>query len=440
MDTIALCEEPVKKLYASYLLPTLIAMASSSMYVLADVYFVSKGSGSNGLAALNIALPIFTLYSAIGLTFGVGSATLISIAQGTKNEELKNKAFTLSIVIMIIFGSVITIFGNVFIEQFAYLLGSSEKLLPFVKTYMIPVNSCAIAYILMYASSILLRADHAPALAMKSILISNVANIILDYVFVDIFKMGLFGASFATSIAPFIALACILPYFLRKRNTVHFVRSFYQKDIMYRMCIIGVGSGILEISAGAVTILFNIVILTYSDEVFLAAFAIVANIAYVCKGLMNGFAQAAQPIISVNYGAHHMHRVKQGIYIALTYSILFSIALYCIFLIFPQGVASIFANGDRTLIEVASKGIRYYFSSLICMAAMTCLLYYFQAIERGKIAIVLALCKGVIFVIIGMLLFLWLFQMDGIWWCITFAEGCALFLAFWFFKRVDNVC
>lgn len=438
MDAAALCQEPVKKLYKSYLIPTLIAMASSSMYCLADVYFISKGAGSEGLAALNIAMPLFTLYSAIGLTFGVGGATVISIAEGTRNEEVKNKAFTFSVVAMFMIGIVVSIIGTLAWEPFAYALGSSKELLPRVKEYLIPVNSCAFAFILMYASSILMRADHAPKLAMKATLIGNLSNIVLDFVFVILFQMGLKGAAIATSIAPFLTLLCLVPRFLKKQNTISFVRTFYQPDLGRRILSAGFGSGILEISSGVIIIIFNIVILRYADSMFLAAFAIVTNIAYVCKGLLNGFAQAAQPVISVNYGAGELQRVKDVFFLGLRSAFLFAALVYLLFLIFPQAVAGLFASNDMVLIQTASTGIRYYFSCLVFMAAMTMILYYFQSIERGHISMVLAACKGLVFVVIGMALLMTLFGMEGLWWSVTFAEAGSVLLALYFLRKVDR--
>lgn len=438
MNTQDLCTQPVKRLYRAYLIPTLIAMLSSSMYCLADVYFISKGAGSEGLAALNIAMPLFTIYSAIGLTFGVGGATVISIAEGTRNDEIKNKAFTISVLGMLTIGILFSIVGTLLWEPLAYLMGSSTELLPKVKEYLIPVNSCAFAFILMYASSILMRADHAPKLAMKATLIGNFANMILDYVFVIALQMGLFGAAVATSIAPFLTLFCLLPHFLKRKNTVSFVRNFWHPDIMKRIVSAGFGSGILEISSGMIIIIFNIVILHYADSMFLAAFAIVTNIAYVCKGLLNGFAQAAQPVISVNYGAGNVQRVKAVFFIGLRSTLVFAILVYGIFLLFPETVAGLFASGDQVLIQTAATGIRYYFSSLVFMAAMTLILYYFQSIERGHIAMVLAACKGLIFVVVGMALLIWMFGMSGIWWSVTFAEAGTVFLSLYFLRRVSR--
>ena len=119
MNTKTLLTAPIPKLYLSYLLPTLIAMLSNSLYCLVDVYFISKGAGSVGLAALNIAMPIFTLYSAIGLLFGVGGATVMAVAEGSHHLKERNQAFTLSVACMLIIGIFISIAGTVFLEPFA---------------------------------------------------------------------------------------------------------------------------------------------------------------------------------------------------------------------------------------------------------------------------------------------------------------------------------
>ena len=173
MHSTALFEKKVSSLYAHYLLPTLLAMASNSLYCLADVYFVSKGAGSTALAAMNIAIPLYTIYSAIGLTFGVGAATVMSVAEGEKQPKVRNKAYTYGVLGMVSIGLCIAFFGNLFVDDFAYLLGSSEELLPLVKAYMIPVNGMAMAFIVNYAGSVILRNDHAPRLAMIATMAGN---------------------------------------------------------------------------------------------------------------------------------------------------------------------------------------------------------------------------------------------------------------------------
>lgn len=425
----------VKKRYLHILIPTLIGMLSNSLYCLVDVYFISIGSGSIGLAALNIAMPIYTIYSAIGLLFGAGGATLMSIAHGAKDESLKNRSFTLSMVIMVIIGLFMSVFGTIFVKEFAYLLGSSDELLENVVLYLRPITITAGPFILMYATSILLRSDHNPKLAMVAMMVGNLSNIVLDYVFVVIFQMGIEGASIATAISPILTILVASLHFLKKRNTVHFIKDFYEYSILKRMVSAGMGSGIMEISAGIVIIIFNAVILGVAGAQALAAYAIITNIAYVLKGLLVGFAQSAQPLISINHGANNKVAILETLKISLRYSTIFSILIYLIFLCIPEIIAAIFASGDVELIELAARGIRIYFISTVFMAANTVMMYYFQSMEAGKTSMLIAIAKGVVFVLIGIFTLVPLLGLDGVWFIVPFAEGLSLILCYWLYKK-----
>lgn len=435
MHSVDLFEKKVSSLYAHYLLPTLLAMASNSLYCLADVYFVSKGAGSTALAAMNIAIPLYTLYSAIGLTFGVGAATVMSVAEGEKQPKVRNKAYTYGMIGMVIIGLCIALLGNLFADNFAYLLGSSEELLPLVKAYMIPINGMAVFFIVNYAASVILRNDHAPRLAMIATMAGNFSNIILDYIFVIRFGMGIFGAALATAIGPVISLGIMSLHFLRRKNTIHLTKDVFDYKIWKRILSNGFGSGVLEISAGAVIVIFNYVILKKADAMFLAAYAIITNIAYVGKGLLNGFAQASQPIISANYGAMHTKRVKEAFLISIQTSLYFSIAAYLICFIFSKDLAALFANNDAALIEMAAQGIQFYFISLPFTALITMFLYFFQSVEYGKVATLLAFLKGFIFILLGLFLLVTLFGINAIWFTVAFAEAFGVLLALLFYKK-----
>lgn len=435
MKQVELYNTKINTLYLKYLIPTLIGMLSNSIYCLVDVYFISKGAGNYGVAALNIAFPAFTLYSAIGLLFGVGASTVMCICEGQKDHETRNKAFTLGFFFMTIIGIILTIFSLLFTEELAYLLGSSEVLLPYVVDYLKPIVTSTIPFIVMYSISILLRADRNPKLAMYALLVGNVSNMILDYVFVMVLNGGIFGASLATALSPCISISIASFHFIKHKNTVHFTRHFFSFSLFKRILVNGLGSGCMEISAGAVIMIFNGVILFISNETYLAAFGIINNIAYVFKGLFNGFAQAAQPIISANYGANHLERVKQALHVCLRYSAVFAIACYIIFVIFPEQVCIPFASGDASLIAISAKGVLYYFSALVFMSSNIMIMYYFQALESGKIATFIAFLKGFVFIIIGLLILVPIFHVNGVWLIVPFAEGLCFMISIYFLHK-----
>lgn len=422
MFTSELTTKSVNKVYLKYLIPTLLGMLSNSIYCIVDIYFVSAGSGSQGLAAMNICMPVFTILSCVGLLFGVGGATIMSISQGSGDMNTRNKAFSVSVFMMLIVGLMFSVFGVLFRKEFAYLLGSDDQLLPLVLEYLTPVMCSALPFVLMYSLSVLLRADNNPKLAMAALMVGNISNIILDYVFVSVFHMGIFGASVATSIAPVLSLIAASFHFILRKNTVHFKLRSFDPKVIGRILSVGIGSGIMELSAGAIIFMFNSAILNLGGEVYLAAYAVITNIAYVFKGLLNGFAQAAQPLISTNFGSGIIKRCSKSLRVCLIYSSVFCIVCYGIITVVPGFIVSFFSNGDTNMEAIASKGMIMYFSSLLFTGINTMLMYFFQSIEQGRKSLVLAVCKGFLFVTLGLWILTSLMGVEGVWYAVLFGE------------------
>lgn len=422
MFTSELTTKSVNKVYLKYLIPTLLGMLSNSIYCIVDIYFVSAGSGSQGLAAMNICMPVFTILSCVGLLFGVGGATIMSISQGSGDMNTRNKAFSVSVFMMLIVGLMFSVFGVLFRKEFAYLLGSDDQLLPLVLEYLTPVMCSALPFVLMYSLSVLLRADNNPKLAMAALMVGNISNIILDYVFVSVFHMGIFGASVATSIAPVLSLIVASFHFILRKNTVHFKLKSFDPKVIGRILSVGIGSGIMELSAGAIIFMFNSAILNLGGEVYLAAYAVITNIAYVFKGLLNGFAQAAQPLISTNFGSGIIKRCSKSLRVCLIYSSVFCIVCYGIITVVPGFIVSFFSNGDTNMEAIASKGMIMYFSSLLFTGINTMLMYFFQSIEQGRKSLLLAVCKGFLFVTLGLWILTSLMGVEGVWYAVLFGE------------------
>lgn len=429
MFTSELTIKSVNKVYLKYLIPTLLGMLSNSIYCIVDIYFVSAGSGSQGLAAMNICMPVFTILSCVGLLFGVGGATIMSISQGSGDMNTRNKAFSVSVFMMLIVGLMFSVFGVLFRKEFAYLLGSDDQLLPLVLEYLTPVMCSALPFVLMYSLSVLLRVDNNPKLTMAALMVGNISNIILDYVFVSVFHMGIFGASVATSIAPVLSLIAASFHFILRKNTVHFKLRSFDPKVIGRILSVGIGSGIMELSAGAIIFMFNSAILNLGGEVYLAAYAVITNIAYVFKGLLNGFAQAAQPLISTNFGSGIIKRCSKSLRVCLIYSSVFCIVCYGIITVVPGFIVSFFSNGDTNMEAIASKGMIMYFSSLLFTGINTMLMYFFQCIEQGRKSLFLAVCKGFLFVTLGLWILTSFMGVEGVWYAVLFGEVLTFIIA-----------
>lgn len=433
-----LLEGSIKKTYVSYLIPTIIGMLTNSVYCLVDVMFVGKYVGSQGLAALNIAMPIFTIFSAVGLMFGVGGATTISIFIGQRDKETVNKVFTFTMIICFAVGLLFSVFGTIFLKEFAIILGATPTLLPAVMDYLRPLVITSVLFVVNCGMQVIVRADYNPKLVMISTVVSNGLNIFFDYYFVSVKGWGLTGAALATAIGPIVGVLILAFHYICKKNTMHFNKDFMHVILLRRVIQNGSGTFILEFSAGVVIFLFNFVLLRVGGEDAVAVYAIISNIAYVGKGVFNGIAQAAQPLISVNYGAKQMERCNHSFKLACKITIIFATLSYFIILIFPGTIIGFFVNSGSDILDNGAVAARIYFFSFIFTGINTMLMYYFQSIEKIRLTIIVSICRGFLFIVVGLAIFPFLLQETGVWITVTFAEVITLIFALRGKKQIDK--
>lgn len=428
------------KTYTSYLFPTIIGMLTHSVYCIVDVMFIGLFIGSQGLAAFNIAMPIYTIYSALGLMLGVGGSVTISILIGKNQKEHVNKVFTITFLFSSLIGLLMSISGLLFPESFANILGASPDLQAPVMEYLFPLHSLALIYLINCTMQVVIRADYNPKLVMIAAVAGNATNIILDYLFVCVFNLGLLGAATATALGPVVSSCVWIFHYLLKKNTFHFTKRFWDFKLFTRIIKNGIGTLILELSLGCVVIFFNYVLLDVSGEDAVAIFAIISNIAYVGKGAFNGISQAAQPLISMNYGAKQIERVNKTLNISLEFAICISLLCFILILIFPEQIIGIFLNKqDMYLLDHATLAAKLYFISFVFTAINTVLMYYFQSVESIKVTTLIALLRGLVFILIGLAILPKLLGETGVWLTISFAEIATLLIAITMKAKLDKL-
>lgn len=431
----------IRKTYISYLVPTILGMLTNSVYCLVDVMFVGIYLGSDGLAAFNIAMPIFTFFSSIGLMLGVGGGTTLSVLIGQNDKENINKVFSFTVYTSLIVGTVIAVVGTIFIRPVSFMLGATPELVDDVAAYLFPLLITAMCYILNGTMQVLIRADYNPKIVMAAVVTGNCLNILFDWLFVGVLGWGMIGASTATAIGPIVALAIQAFHYITKRNTMHFTKKMPSKSLITRVFKNGIGTFILEFTSGTVIFLFNFVLLRVSGQAAVAVYAIVSNIAYVGKGIFNGISQAAQPLISVNYGAGNSSRVQKSLMSALTAALAISVVCFAGILIFPEPLVRFFL-GENTTPELLKLGIPatcIYFTSFIFTAINSVLMYYFQSVENIKTATLVALLRGIALVAVGLLVFPPFMAETGVWITVTFAEVVTLLISLPLWKRQSRV-
>lgn len=425
-----LLKDNVVKLYFKYFFPTMCAALSTSIYILFDTIFIGQGVGSKGLTALNISLPIYSIYFGTGLLIGIGGSTLMSIEKGRGHEDKANKIFTLSFILGLILATFYCIIGFVFLEKIALLLGATKEIMPFVKEYMIVVIVGTIPFVMGSVMAPFIRADKAPKKAMFAVIFSGFLNIVLDYVFVFPLNMGMRGAAIATVFSYTISCLILLSHLLSKNNTLRFKKGFYKISNVIRIIKCGLPSLFIEVSLGFVIFIFNKQILKIIGDDGVTAYSIISNTAIIVVALFNGISQTIQPLVSINMGANLKERAVKLRNLGLCTALVIGIFSFILCITFPEQIVRIFVKPSKEVLAIAINSIRIYSTAFIIMGINMVIGAYFQSIELAKKSFIIAFCRGLLFVSICVFILPIFLGINGVWLSVPIGELLTLIVVF----------
>ncbi len=286
----------VNRNFTKYITLNVLGMLGLSGYILADTFFVSSRLGSQGLAALNLAISVFGFINGIGMMFGIGGATRYSIYRVQGKQAQANQIYTVAAGSGLIVGVIITFIGCFFSNPLASLLGANDEILPMCEIYLKTALSFSLFFILSQLLIAFVRNDGNPKLSMAAMLVGSLSNILLDYVFMYPMNWGIFGAAFATGLAPIIGLSISSIHILKKNHHFHFVRTKLSIRVVFDISGLGSAAFINEISSGIVLVIFNLLLLAFAGNLGVAAYGIIANLALVTVAIFTGISRRSTAI------------------------------------------------------------------------------------------------------------------------------------------------
>ena len=422
MNTKDFIEKPVNKLFFHYLIPAICATMVTSIYVLADTIIIGKGIGATAVAALNIALPVYNVFFGFGLLFGVGGSVLMSIYRGSGNEKKANGFFSTALVLNIAVWVLATIICSIFAEDIAWALGATDETIGYIMDYIPWIIGGTGAFLFSSFLQTFIRNDGAPKLAMKGVIAGGVTNIILDYVFVYPLQMGMQGAALATVIGSMLTVLILLTHFLSSKNQLRFslksVRIVYVRDIFVN----GFTSFIIEAASGFTIFVFNMQLLKYFGNTGVTVYGIICNTAIIVTCLCKGIEQAAQPILSINYGAGLSKRLLEIQSLSVKASVIVCGIFVLLGLLVPNLFTYIFIHPDAAILEMSGKAIRIYFSGFIFLGINMVFICYFQSVAKAVSSLVLCLLRGGILITVFVCVLPICIGSSGIWFAFLAAE------------------
>lgn len=404
----------LKRDFLKYVSLNILGMIGLSCYIFADTYFIAEALGTNGLAALNFSISIFCIVSGTGMMIGMGAATDFAIE--SQKGKCASNSFTHALTLVGFFSAIFVILGWCFAKPVAMMLGADQDTLPLTVIYLKTILSFAPCFILNSTIHAFVRNDGNPRLSMMAMLTSSMSNIVLDYIFIFPLGMGIFGAAFATGLAPVISLSMLALHFLQKKNTFHFAKCKIKLRHVFKILSLGVTAFIGELASSMSLIVFNLLILNIAGNTGVAAYGVVANIALIATAIYAGVSQGMQPLASTYYGKGDRASVKQIFHYAVMTSLGIAIIIYIIIYVWANPLAQLF-NGEQNdqLGLLAVQGLKIYFLGYFFAGMNMIIAAFLSAIDRANMGIIIALLRSCILLVPVACILSLFCGMTGVW-------------------------
>ncbi|MGN1183471.1 MAG: MATE family efflux transporter [Faecalibacillus sp.] len=414
--------DKVKPIYFKYLAAAFGSALIGSIYSVVDMAMVGQYHGPDGTAALAVVAPIWNIIYSLGLLMGIGGSVIFSTIRGRDNQDRSaNEIFTTSVIGSVVLACIAWIMIVFFDKQLLILFGSSPDLLALGQSYLIPIKFVLPLFLFNQMLAAYLRNDNDPTLATMLVLLGGIFNIFGDYFFVFILDMGIFGAGLATSLGTTFSFIIMLSHFVKKKNTLKLIKPHQMIQKTTKILVTGFSTFFIDVAMGILTILFNRQIMKYLGTNALSVYGMIVNISTFVQCCAYSVGQAAQPIISVNFGANKAERIKEILKYALGTVDFFSIIWVIVILWKPILFVNIFMTPTKDIIEIAPMIVRTYGLSFALLPLNIFSTYYFQAILRPKASFIVSVARGL--VISGIcIMILPLINANAIWLAMPITE------------------
>ena len=423
------------KQFFKYVSQNIFGLLGTSCYILADTYFIAQAAGTDGVTLLNLCLPIYNLIFAFGSMIGLGAATRYAIlrAQGDARAQRYFSNAIFSVCILAVPFMLVGIFRP---DGLLRLMGGDADIVALGINYARIFLMFTPFFMCNYVVASFVRNDGDPSLAMVATLSGSLFNVVFDYIFIFPMGLGLPGAALATAISPILSIAVCSAHFIKKSNTITFVRKAPSVRLLAQSCQLGISGFVGELSSGVTTTVFNFLLLRLAGNVAVAAYGVVANFALVATAIFNGVAQGAQPLVSQCYGKNEMAGARKLLLLGCGTALGLAALLYGVVFGYTDVLTALFNSESSALMaEFAHSGMRIYFVGYFFAGCNIVAAGYLGAVNRPAEASITSLCRGMVAIVVCSLVLSALFGMNGVWAAFPVSEAITLALTVFLLKR-----
>lgn len=423
------------KSFMAFTTPTMIMIVFLSLYTIIDGIFVSRFVGQNALSAINITLPLISLTYGIAFMFATGGSAIVAKKFGEGNSLEGKQNFSFIVLCSVIIGMFLMIIELTFLPNLLKLLGATENLYSYCYEYGFIITLFTPIAILKSLFDYFMVTANNPKLGLINTLIGGFTNMILDYVFIVVFNLGISGAALATGIGLLIPSMIGSIYFMNQKNYLHFTKPKLKWDVLIQSMSNGLSEMVTNLSTAVTTLLFNLMMIKYLGEDGVAAITIVLYAQFLLMSVYLGFSSGTAPLISFSYGENNHPQLKQLIKYSYRFISIASVVTFVLALTLASTIIKIFTSGETEVYHITKSGFYLFSWSFLPIGINIFASAMFTAFSNGKVSALISVLRSLILVIIGVILLPIFLEVNGIWLTIPFAEFITLMISIILTKR-----
>ena len=413
-----------------FTLPSIVMMVFTSIYGVVDGIFVSNFVGKTPFAAVNFIMPFLMILGAFGFMIGTGGSALVAKTIGEGHRRLAHRLFSMLVYISLVFGVVLAVVGIVFIDEIAVWLGADEAMLGDCVVYGRIILLALPAFILQNIFQPFLVAAEKPSLGLAVTVAAGLTNIVLDYLFIVVFRWGVSGAAIATVISQCVGgLLPLLYFMLPNKSLLRLTASrFYGREFL-KVCVNGSSELVTQVSVSLVAMLYNFQLMRYIGEDGVAAFGVIMYVNFIFLSVFIGYSIGSAPIISYNYGAKNHDELRnvfrKSLYLVSIMALILTVAAE----LSATPLARIFVGYDAALYALTRRAFMIYSVAFLLVGFNIYASAFFTALNNGVVSAVISFSRTLLFEACAVLLLPLLLGIDGIWLAVACTEVLALIVS-----------
>ena len=395
-------KDRVGRLFFALAVPAITSQVVNALYNMVDRMYIGHipGSGASALTGVGVAFPLIMIISAFAALVSMGGAPRASIMMGKGDNEQANKILGNCFTALVITSVVLTAVTMIFCEPLLMMFGASENTIVYAKAYMMIYAAGTIFVQLTLGMNAFISAQGFSRISMLTVIIGAITNIVLDPILIFGFNMGVRGAALATVLSQAVSTVWVLQFLSGEKSQLKLHPKYFNIDakILFPALALGVAPFIMQSTESLLVLCFNSSLLKYGGDLAVGAMTILSSVMQFSMLPLQGLTQGAQPIISFNYGAGNIDRVKKAFHLLLASCLVYATAMWALCMLFPQMFAAIFTS-DPALTQITVWALRIYIAAVFLMGAQLACQQTFIALGNAKISTFLALLRKIILLI-----------------------------------------